>query len=337
MAFHPLLDELWTLYDEGKVAVIHGVGMLDSSLSHFEAERAWYNGDASPLATTGWMGRHQDAAWGDARVRAVSFGSSVNQTLVANTNHGIGVRRLDRFGLPDDREWQYRDLENRRIAWNAIFGENRGASLAAGIAGSGDTLVRMSDLLSSIEISGWGSNNEAENRGLGSDLRQVASILRHDEANPTSSSGLCFFHCGTGGFDTHSRQGSTDPDSGHPRLMERLSRQLFGFQRDLEGLGVADRVVTVCYSEFGRRAFQNDNGRNAGTDHGRAGVAFAIGTPVNGGHYGSLGDLRAISGGNLDVQVDFRQVYAALIEDWLGGNQASVLPGAPFSKLPIIS
>ncbi len=62
-----------------------------------------------------------------------------------------------------------------------------------------------------------------------------------------------------------------------------------------------------------------------------------MGTPVTGGHYGSLGDLRALSRGNLDVFVDFRELYAALIEDWLGGDQTRVLPGAPFAKLPIIA
>ena len=337
MALHPLCTDLWTLYDEGKLAVISGIGMRDGSLSHFEAERVWYNGDSSPLTSTGWMGRQQDEQWGDAQVRAISFGSSVNQTLAAEINHGIGVGRLERFRLPDDAEWQYRDLDARRVAWNVIFGEDRGASLAGGVAGSGGNLVQMSELLSSIEVTGWGSLNEAESGGLGRDLRQVASVLRHDDLNPGSATGLCFFHCGTGGFDTHSRQGATDPNSGHPRLMDRLSRQLFAFQRDLEGLGLSDRVVTVCYSEFGRRAFQNANGGNAGTDHGSGGVAFAMGTPVTGGHYGSVGDLRALSGGNLDVFVDFRELYAALIEDWLGGDQTRVLPGAPFAKLPIIA
>jgi uncharacterized protein (DUF1501 family) len=336
MAFHPLLDELWTLYDEGKVAVINGIGMVGNSLSHFEAERVWYNGDGSPLATTGWIGRHQDQEFGDGQVRAISFSSSVNQTLAAEVNMGIGVRDLDRFTLPDDGERRYRDVDARKAAWATIFGEDRGASLAGGVAGSGDNLVQMSDLLSSIEVSGWGSNNENENFGLGEDLRQVASILRHDEVNPGSATGFCFFHCGTGGFDTHSRQGSLDPNAGHGRLMDRLSRTLFNFQRDVEGLGVADRVVTVCYSEFGRRVFQNANGNNAGTDHGLGGIAFAIGTGVNGGHYGGCGDLRAVTRGNLDVMVDFRSLYAALIEDWLGGSQ-SVLPGAPYTKLPIIA
>lgn len=336
MALHPELSELWTLYDEGKLAVINGIGLVDSSLSHFEAERAWYNGDPSPLATTGWVGRHQDAEWGDGAVRAISFGSSVNQTLAASTNHGIGVSRLDRFNLPDDDERRFRDLAGRKAAWSTIFGEDRGASVFGGIAASGENLVRMSDLLSSIEITGWGSGNEAENGGLGRDLRQVASILRHDDLDPGNPTDLCFFHCGTGGFDTHSRQGTTDPNAGHPRLMDRLSRQLFAFQRDLEGLGLADRVVTVCYSEFGRRGFQNDNGANAGTDHGRAGVAFALGTGIAGGHYGTLGDLGAINRGNLDVSVDFREMYAALVEDWLGGSQA-LLPGGPFTKLPIIA
>ena len=113
-------------------------------------------------------------------------------------------------------------------------------------------------------------------------MRQVSSILRHDlanQGNPDDQSGLSFFHLSIGGFDTHSEQGADDPNAWHPTLMRWISEAMTGFQRDLEALGLADKVVTMTYSEFGRRIEQNDSGRDAGTDHGTASGMFVMGGP----------------------------------------------------------
>ena len=116
-----------------------------------------------------------------------------------------------------------------------------------------------------------------------------------------------------------------------------MSRAAINFQRDLEQLGLSDRVLTVLYSEFGRRPGQNSSGAGAGTDHGRAGVTMLMGEGVAGGLHGTiprLDDLDATH--NLKVNTDFRRVYAAIIDDWLGGDHTALLPGAPFAPLPVI-
>ena len=100
--------------------------------------------------------------------------------------------------------------------------------------------------MSHFDAQDVGSNDEDAGWGLGRGLRQVASILSWDDANPGDTTGLCVFHLGRGGFDTHSRQGTTDASNGgHPRLWDELSVALYNFQRDLEVLGVSDRVVTL--------------------------------------------------------------------------------------------
>jgi uncharacterized protein (DUF1501 family) len=339
LALHPALADLKTLYDESKLAIVNGVGIANSSLSHFEAEDVWYSGNPTGLQDTGWVGRHLDASFNDEETRAISFGSIVNSTLASLWNDALGVNAVDRFDLPDDPYWEFRDLASRLPSWTSIYADDRGgAGLAARIARSGARVVETSQIFGQIETRGWGSFNEGGGGSLSNDLRDVASILRHDLLNPGASTGLCFFHCRMGGYDTHSRQGTTDLASGHPRLMDQLSRGLHGFQRDLETLGLAHRVVTVVYSEFGRRAHQNDSGGNAGTDHGRAGSLFVLGDPVIGGLYGQVPELDALdAGSNLVVNTDFRRVYAALIDDWLGGDHTAVLPGAPFVPLPVIA
>jgi uncharacterized protein (DUF1501 family) len=117
--------------------------------------------------------------------------------------------------------------------------------------------------------------------------------------------------------------------------MRWVSQAMTGFQRDLESLGIADRVVTVTYSEFGRRIEQNDSGNNAGTDHGTANAMFVMGDPVllNGGLYGQYPVLDdPDEHENMKVHVDFREVYASVIQ-WLGGDPAAVL--GPHAPLPL--
>jgi uncharacterized protein (DUF1501 family) len=193
------------------------------------------------------------------------------------------------------------------------------------------------EFLETVETTGWGSTLEDDGWGPGRDLREVASLLRYDELNPGAPSGFCLYHVRMGGYDTHSRQGTLDTDAGHPRLLANFSRWLHGFQQDLDALGVADRVLTLVYSEFGRRPMQNANGNSAGTDHGTAGAMLLMGNRAAGGMHGTMPRLDQLDGhDNMLVTTDFRSVYAALIDDYLGGDHTAVLPGAPFPTLPVV-
>ena len=157
-------------------------------------------------------------------------------------------------------------------------------------------------------------------------------------STPSTASGFTFYHLRIGDYDTHSRQGAVDPAFRHPRLLLDLSRWLHGFQQDLDALGVAERVLTVVYSEFGRRAAQNAEGNDAGTDHGAGGGMLLLGDRVVGGMHGAYPRLDQLDAtGSLAVTTDFRTVYAAVIDDFLGGDHTAVLPGAPFAKLPVIA
>jgi uncharacterized protein (DUF1501 family) len=171
-------------------------------------------------------------------------------------------------------------------------------------------------------------------------MQQIASVLRHDQINtgtPSQQTGLSFFHAHIGGFDTHTQQGADDPGDWHPSLMRWISQAMTGFQRDLETLGLADKVVTIVYSEFGRRIEQNDSGRTAGTDHGTANCMIVMGdaTVLNGGCHGQYPVLSdPDSHDNMKIHVDFRQVYAAVIDQWLGGAHAPLLGGS-YTPIPL--
>jgi uncharacterized protein (DUF1501 family) len=333
LALHPALPGLTARFQRGQLAVVNGAGLEESSLSHFVAEDVWYSGDPSGREATGWVGRHLDAMWNDPVPRALSFGATVNQTLAARVSGAIGIASAARLRLP-----AVLDPNARRHARTAVNAVPSGSdTLRDRIARASDILMDEAEIFRWIETSGWGSRNEAGASALASQLRDVASILRHDLAYPGDATGLCFFHTTLGGFDTHASQGATQPEATHPRLLAWTSTALDAFQEDLEQLGIAHRVVTLVYSEFGRRASQNGSGSLAGTDHGRGGTVLVMGDPVAGGVYGALPDLADLDRhGNLRATVDFRRVYAELIDGWLGGDHTAVLPGAPFAPLPLL-
>jgi uncharacterized protein (DUF1501 family) len=155
---------------------------------------------------------------------------------------------------------------------------------------------------------------------FGKTLQQVAQMLAADL-------GTRVFYVSLGGFDTHANE-----KAAHATLMTTLADGLAAFQQDLERLGRADQVLVLGFSEFGRRVRENGSG---GTDHGAAGPMFALGNPVRGGVYGNHPSLASLDDGDLRYTVDFRQVYATVLEDWLGVSSRPVL-GASFDRLAFI-
>jgi uncharacterized protein (DUF1501 family) len=328
LALHPSLTGLKQLYDQGRVALVLGAGIGNGSLSHFEAEKAWFFGRPDVrVDNTGWVGRQLDLA-ADGRAHAVSFNGRVRPVFEARFADVLGVHSIDNFGLPGGGA--------RAALLRELLAEAR-VGVAEKIARSGRVLLDQAEFLPTVPSTGWGSSLEAETSGPGRDLREIASLLRHDTLNPDAASGFGFYHVRINGYDTHSQQGTLDPSRGHPRLLSDLSRVLHGFQQDLDAIGASDRVLTMVYSEFGRRAAQNATGADAGTDHGAGGLMLLLGDRVVGGVHGRMPRLDQLDAtGSLAVTTDFRTVYAALIDDFLGGDHTAVLPGAPFAKLPVI-
>ena len=157
-------------------------------------------------------------------------------------------------------------------------------------------------------------------------------MLRHDlhtQGTPSEQTGLSFFHVDDRRLRHPLGAGQRRPGTTwHPSLLRWVSQAMTDFQRDLEALGIADKVVTVTYSEFGRRIEQNDSGRTAGTDHGTANCMLVMGdaTVLNGGVLRPVPELsNPDDSDNMKIHVDFRQVYATVIDQWLSGNHVPLL------------
>ncbi len=157
---------------------------------------------------------------------------------------------------------------------------------------------------------------------LAASLQTVAQLIH-------GGAGARVLYVATGGFDTHADERTT-----HDGLMQTLGDALYAFWQDIAAHGHADHVVLMTFSEFGRRAAEN---ASHGTDHGSASVMFVMGSNVTGGIYGSAPSLTNLNNGNLLVQQDFRQVYAALLQDWLGFDPATVLPYGPYTPTPLFA
>ena len=142
-----------------------------------------------------------------------------------------------------------------------------------------------------------------------------------------TGTGASIYFISINGFDTHAQQQDT-----HPLLLKQLSDALSAFQLDLEERALANNVLTMAYSEFGRRVADNER---CGTDHGGAAPILLLGSSVKGGLYGDYPSLTDLEGGGIKHQMDFRTIYATIIDRWFAADSRSVL-GCNFDHLPVV-
>jgi uncharacterized protein (DUF1501 family) len=183
----------------------------------------------------------------------------------------------------------------------------------------------------------WSSHLNPIQSQLARRLKEVASVLRHDASSPPSPTGARFFHVRLGGFDTHSNQGTLT--GAQPSRLGQVSASIKAFYDDMVDLGIANEVLIMTFSEFGRRVAENGGVGVAGTDHGAASPLFVVGDAVNGGVYGTVPALNDLENGNLKFHTDFRRVYATIIDEWLAsaGAHVPLLPGAPYTTMSFLS
>jgi uncharacterized protein (DUF1501 family) len=319
LGFHPALTRLKARYDRGQVAVVRGVGYQPPDLSHFTSMgicmNAW-SGAPPSGGPTGWIGRYLDGlpnAASESLLGAV-IGSSVPLHMVGS------VARAS--GLPHHIGGAF-GIDRREPADVRMFD-------AVGAFGSGPTqLGQWGDLIGKTERSTLELSQriqpayagEFPESGLGHRLVLCARLIN-------ANLGIRVLSTGFGGFDTHS-----DQPAYHAELLGDFDASVEAFFAALSPT-FRSRVTLMTFSEFGRRP--DDNATN-GTDHGTAGVGFVVGDRVNGGMHGAQPSLTNLDEWlNLRHTVDFRQVYATVLDQWLGADSRQVL-GYNFGSLPLFA
>lgn len=314
VGLHPALQPLKPLYDARQLAVIQGVGYPNPNRSHFRSMEIWHTATPERFERSGWLGRYIDecGCGQDNPLSAINNGDILNRSFWTDMSLVPAIGNLATFQYQTDprfnrdRQAQVQALSNiysMAHTWRPYEDLIRQTTLKA-LAGA--------DVLKSIAAT-YDTPVEYPQTPFANSLKNVAQIIAADL-------GTRIFYTSLGGFDTHAAQANA-----HANLLGTAAQAIAAFQRDMERLGKADEVVVMTFSEFGRRAQQNGS---AGTDHGTAEPLFVIGGGVRGGIYGqhpSLSDLDAT--GDIQFHTDFRDVYATVLERWLGGSSTSVLGG----------
>jgi uncharacterized protein (DUF1501 family) len=309
VGLHPALRTVKARYDQGKVAIVRGVGQANSDLSHFSSMANWMAGTTSSSRATGWLGRWLDTLPDSADgLRGVAVGESVPLHMLGTRSQITALPvRGDLFGA------------DRTQAWNGPVYDTI-SRFSSNSSGQPLTLGPWGE---AVATGGWRAMAQAAQMTPfyqpalpeGDLVKQLTLAARLVNANV----GVRVLTAHLSSFDTHSGQAYS-----HARLLAELDAGIDAFYAALSTT-YSRRVALMTFSEFGRRPEQNASG---GTDHGAAGTMFVIGDNVRGGLHGtqpSLTDLT--SRGDLKVNVDFRSVYQSVLSGWLGADPRAVLGG----------
>ena len=318
IGFHPEMGPLKHIYDQGNLAIIHGVGYQNSPRSHFRSMDIWHTCEPEKLGTEGWLGRAvRDIDPNKENVvTAVSFGPSLPRALALPGVPVSCVDDLDNFGmLTGITEQQQRTKIIDRFT--RLYAPTIGTGFVMDYLGqTGLDSLAAADILK-VAPQQYSSNVEYPDTPLGKKLKGIAQVHMADL-------GTRVFYCDHGSFDSHSNQVGM-----HDRLWKDVSEGVASFFEDLKEHNVGNNVIMLMFSEFGRRV--HDNG--SGTDHGAAGVAFMVGENVKGGEYSEYPSTAPedLEQGDLVPNQDFRGVYSTILEDWMGMD-ANPLVGGVFEK-----
>jgi uncharacterized protein (DUF1501 family) len=318
VGFHPEMAPMQRLYDQGKVAIINGVGYANSPRSHFRSMDIWHTCEPDKLGTEGWLGRVTKDLDPNKEnvVTTVSFGPSLPRALALPGVPVACVDDLDTFGmLPTITETEQRNKILDRFT--RLYSPTIGSGFVMDYLGqTGLDSLKAADILK-VAPSKYNSTIEYPDTPLARKLRGIAQVHMADL-------GTRILYCDHGSFDSHSNQVGM-----HDKLWHDVSSAVESFFDDLKENNAGENVIMLLFSEFGRRV--HDNG--SGTDHGAAGAAFVIGEGVIGGEYGEYPSTNTedLEQGDLVPNTDFRSVYTTIAENWMGLD-ANPLVGGTFEK-----
>ena len=313
--WHKSMRGMKNLYDEEKVAIVQGVGYDQPSFSHFTSISFWHTGAPNSGNEYGWVGRTASSLDPTGARENMVVNISGSQTFAVNGENHVPLVFVDPMTFQRGVFAQEKPVLDTLGAHDAPAGDAHKYVLE---------VTRSAAQASEVVRAAWTQYRGKVNPDLRLlDLDKVAALIEADF--PTQ---LYYVPLRGSLFDTHVNQAAP-----HDRQLQYCSDAIEGFFQEMQRIGRADDVVMYVHSEFGRRVPENTS---LGTDHGTAQVNFVIGNAVKGGMYGkppSLSEL--VLGDNLERTTDFRQVYATLIEEWLGADAAKVL-GQPFETLRMI-
>ena len=325
LGMHPSLVSLEPYFGAGELAVLQNVGYPSPNLSHFRSTDIWLSAsDSESVVQSGWIGRHLNSVYPDFEEERPDFplavqigGVSTLMTQGPETNMGMSLISPEFFERLAEDGTLY-DLAGIPAT---AYGEEM--SYVRSVAN--DSFI----YADAVQQASQQGTNEVEYPGgspLATNLSIIARLIK-------GQLGARIYHVTIGGFDTHANQTGV-----HSNLLRNLSEAVDAFLKDITAVGMEDNVMIMTFSEFGRRVGQNGS---FGTDHGTAAPLFLLGKGINGGLYGNAPSLTDLDNtGNIKHEIDFRTVYATVLQDWFGMDPLAVqdvMLGYNYSPLDVVA
>ncbi|HEY5258301.1 MAG TPA: DUF1501 domain-containing protein [Candidatus Baltobacteraceae bacterium] len=319
IGFNPAMKSLKDMYDKGSVAIVQGVGYPQPDHSHFRSTEIWQTAAPDKYLHTGWLGRYlDDAGLPKANLfNGVAVSQVLPEVMISETVDVPAIPSERGYGLVSDRNGASRSTYGQVVRdTNLPFA----SPYLSHVMEIEDHAQRGSEELPKL-TAGYKTQATYPATPLGRSLALAAQIVG-------SNIGTKVIYIQHGSFDTHVSQQATQN-----RLLGEFSDAMKAFYDDLGAHGNDGSVLTLTFSEFGRRLEEN---ANRGTDHGEASPLFLIGGGVKGGTYGTYPQLGSANMGNLPFTTDFRSVYATVLERWLGRPSTKILAGT-YPTLPVLT
>ena len=315
LAFNPKMGSMKRLWDDGRMALINGIGYPSPNRSHFRSMDIWHTAEPDDIGKEGWLGRTARVLDPNAEnvLTAVNFGRGLPRALGVQGVPVASVGNLETYGLFPDLQ----DDMMRKIALDAfakMYGGGRGQDAVMDFLGqTGRDALKGADILRTAPGL-YSSNVEYAANPIADSLKSVAQVM-------FANLGTRIYYTTQGGYDTHSGEMAT-----HAQLWDHLSGAVGDFWDDLVEHDRQDDTLIFIFSEFGRRI--KDNG--SGTDHGSGGSAFLVGGQVIGGMYGEYPSLEPEKQleGDLQFNNDFRRTYATILDRWLHVGSEDIINGS---------
>lgn len=313
MGLNPALAPLEPLFKKGQVAIVQNVGYPQSNRSHFKSMDIWQSASPDGKMKYGWIGRHMDTVAAANPVYALGLSTEKPLALAGKT------ASVPCFASLADIQNMIGDPDTERMLREIQGMDAKAGSLEAVVQKANRTALDAMDVLAS-QLTKYTPKETYGNDPFGNGFKQISQLI-------ATSPQTRIVYFSTGGFDTHARQAES-----HTRLLTNFANGVAAFQKEMEACGKADKVIVLVFSEFGRRVAENGS---QGTDHGAAGPMMLIGKKVKGGFHGPNPDLANLVQGDLKHSIDFRSVYAATLDKWIGGDSGLVL-GQQFDHAPVL-
>ncbi len=335
--FNPAMTALKPFWDDGKMAIINGVGYPNPNYSHFRSMDIWYTCEPEKMATDGWLGKtvREIDPRAENVLTAVNFGRGLPRALSLAGVPVASVAQLDNYGLLTNLS-SVAQRQSALEVFSCLYDDgwndqgqpdpSVGAAVQAGeevlryMGQTGLDAQKGADILRTA-LGKYQSTVQYPKSPIAENLKGIAQVKLADL-------GTRVFYTSHGTFDTHATQLPA-----HAKLWQEVSEGVAAFFEDLRAHDAADDVLMLVWSEFGRRV--KDNG--AGTDHGAGSVAFVLGDRVKGGLYGEYPSLKKddLTLGNLKYNVDFRSTYASVLDRWMNIDAQPIVNGK-FEEFAIV-